>query len=297
MVAISGYRGLIGSAVEKKLREKGIDVIALSRDDLYDAEGTILREKLSGCQAVIHLAGAPVLQRWTKKNRKIIYESRVVTTENLVNAINKLPENERPRLFLSASAVGIYRNGLTHTEESTDFDDHFAAQVTTGWEKSSGGLSGDVRRVIFRTGLVLDCESQIIKRLWLPFNAGFGGAIGSGRQPFPFIHLHDLTAAFIMAIENHHFRGIYNLVAPDRKNNRQFSEELAKKMHRPCWFSVPAFAMRILFGRASVMLLESPGVIPGKLVTEGFAFRYSTLESALDEIVRHKKRLPLPAAS
>lgn len=289
MVAISGYSGLIGSALEKKLQEKGIVVVRLSRNELYDGEGGLLQKKLSGCGAVIHLAGAPVLQRWTEKNRKIISESRVVTTANLVNAVNKLPEMERPRLFMSASAVGIYRNGVIHTEESSDFDDHFAAQVTADWEKSSSGLQGDIRRVIFRTGLVLDINSQIIKRLWFPFIAGFGGVIGSGRQPFPFIHLHDLTEAMVSAIENPGFSGIYNLVAPDRKDNRQFSEALAKKMNRPCWFTIPGFSLRLIFGKASVMLLESPEVIPGHLVREGFIFRYATLESALDEIVKHKK--------
>jgi uncharacterized protein (TIGR01777 family) len=238
---------------------------------------------------VVHLAGAPVLQRWTPKNRDVIYRSRIETTTCLVNALGRLSPAERPSLFLAVSAIGIYRTGRVHTESSQDFDTHFAARLTIDWEKASAGLSPDIRRVIFRTGLVLDSESQLISLLWFPFIAGLGGAVGKGSQAFPFIHLSDLTAAMVEAIDKESYSGVYNLVAPDRKDNRSFAKELANKLKRPSMLSVPGVIVKLLFGKASVLVLESPEIIPERLVRDGYIFQYPDLESALSEIISTKK--------
>lgn len=288
-IALSGYSGLIGRALEEKLKGRGNETVRLLREELYDLQGSVLPEKLRGCQAVVHLAGAPVLQRWTPKNREVIYKSRIETTSCLVNALDRLSQAERPILFLAVSAIGIYRTGRVHTESSRDFDTHFAARLTADWEKASSGLSRDIRRVIFRTGLVLDSESQLIRLLWFPFMAGLGGAVGKGNQAFPFIHLDDLTEAMVEAIEKESYKGVYNLVAPDRKDNRRFARELAAILKRPSWLSIPGIVLKLLFGKASVLILESPEVVPERLVREGFIFQYPDLGSALAEIVRRKK--------
>lgn len=288
-IAISGYRGLIGRSLESRLKGRGYEIVRLSREELYDLQGRVLEEKLRGCQAVVHLAGAPVLQRWTLKNRDVIYRSRIATTSCLVNALNSLSPAESPTLFLAVSAIGIYRSGTVHTERSQDFDTHFAARLTVDWEEASARLSRDIRRVIFRTGLVVDSESQLIRLIWLPFMAGLGGAIGNGRQAFPFIHLSDLTGAMVEAIEKESYSGIYNLVAPDRKDNRSFAKELAARLNRPSLLSVPGVVLKLFFGKASVLVLESPEVIPERLVREGYVFQYPDLESVLDEIISKKK--------
>ncbi len=288
-IALSGYRGLIGRSLEKKLKERHHTVVRLSREDLYDREGDDLGHFLGDCDAVVHLAGAPILQRWTPGNRKEIMESRTVTTRHLVSAIHQLPPEKRPRTFLSASAIGIYKTGITHDEESLLPDDHFAAEVTQRWEEASEQLPGDVRRLIFRISLVLDRESKLIRQLWLPYLLGLGGPIGSGNQPFPFIHLDDLTSAILWALEKEDARGIYNLAAPDMVTNRQFARQFASLLHRPAVIPLPGFALRMLYGEAAQLVTESPAVVPRKLLAEGFVFRYPTLRETLAEIVTSRK--------
>lgn len=201
-----------------------------------------------------------------------------------------IASGEKPALFLSASAIGIYRNGEVHDEQSLQYDTHFAAEVTQAWEKASEGLDIHVRRVVFRIGLVLDAHSKLISLLWLPFRMGAGGPIGSGKQPFPFIHLNDLVRAMFWVLENRQAHGIYNLVAPERITNRDFARQFGALLHRPALLPVPAFFMRLLYGTAAVMVLESPAVHPARLMSEGFSFRYPSLQWALEEIVARKKR-------
>ncbi len=288
-IALSGYRGLIGRSLEKKLKELHHEVVRLSREDLYDREGDDLVHFLRGCDAVVHLAGAPILQRWTAENRKEILESRTLTTRHLAAALQLLPLEKRPRTFLSASAIGIYKAGATHDEESRLFDDHFAAEVTRQWEEASEQLPDEVRRIIFRISLVLDRKSKLIEQLWLPYRLGLGGPIGSGKQPFPFIHLDDLTSAIVWALENSHARGVYNLTAPDSVTNRQFARRFATFLHRPAFIPLPGFVLRLLYGEAAQLITESPAVVPRKLVTEGFTFRYPTLSETLAEITASKQ--------
>ncbi len=272
IIALSGYRGLIGSALEEKLIGENHSIVRLSRGDLYSLKINGLSSMLSGCDAVVHLAGAPVLQRWTRRNRKVILESRVVTTRNLVRAIASLPVNLRPRMFFSASAIGIYQSGVAHDEKSEAYADHFAAEVIKAWEAASVSVPPGVRRVIFRISLVLDKKSQLIRLLRIPFLMGVGGPIGNGSQPFPFIHLDDLIIFIIWAL----------------KGKEEFSRQFGALLHRPAVIPVPVFILRIIFGEASLLVADSPVVVPGRLAEEGFVFSYPTLRSAMEEIVSGK---------
>lgn len=287
-IALSGYRGLVGSALEIKLLKDNHEVVRLSRGDLYNHQINGLSSALSGCDAVIHLAGAPVLQRWTRKNRKIILESRSVTTRNLVRAMAGLPVALRPGVFISASAIGIYQSGVTHTEKSEAYADHFAAEVSKAWEAASVSLPPGVRRVVFRISLVLDRNSRLIRMLRIPFLMGAGGPVGKGNQPFPFIHLDDLTNAMLWALKENEVQGIYNLAAPEQVTQKQFSQQFGSVLHRPAAIPVPEFFLRMVFGQAALLVTESPVVIPERMVEEGFVFRYPTLRSALEEIVQVK---------
>lgn len=283
-IALSGYRGFIGSALEKELVNKGHEIIRLSREVLYDFRGETLMQKLTGTDAVVHLAGAPILTRWTRKNREVIINSRVKTTRNVISAIRMIPKQEQPRIFITASAIGIYESGMEHTEESSRFAGHFAAQVTSAWEEASANIPKEIRRVVYRIGVVIDRNSQLIKQLSLPFRLGLGGPIGSGKQPMPFIHLQDVTGAISWALENDHSQGIYNLSAPENTDNRTFSTLLAKGYHRPAWIRVPGFLLKIIFGKAAQLVLDSPSVVPERLLREGYTFRFPGLEAALQEI-------------
>lgn len=283
-IAITGSRGYIGQKLIKRLQEKNIECLLVERQFLYK-NSEVLTKILIDADVVISLAGAPVLQRWTKKNKEIIYNSRVQTTQNLVQAINHLPEDKKPKLFISASAIGIYSVNKAHDESSTDYSEEFIGKVVKDWEKASENISDKTRRVIFRIGLVLGKDAQTIKKMLPAFKLGLGGTIGGGLQPFPFIHIDDLIEAFVWTIENEKIKGIYNLVAPEQINNQQFTKAFAKQLNRPSFLFIPSFVLKLLFGKASGLLLHSPSVVPDKLIKEGFIFRNPTIKETLSDIL------------
>lgn len=287
-VAISGYRGLIGKRLERKLSAAGHEIVRLERRLLYDYSHEQLALRLKGTDAVVHLSGAPILKRWTAANRKVMHDSRIVTTYNIAGAIKKLAPEECPKVVVSASAIGLYKPNHLHSEESRNYAGHFAAQLIVDWEAANASLPNGIRNVIFRIGLVLDREAELIKMLKIPFLLFAGGPIGNGRQPFPFIHLHDVTAAIEWAIKESAAQGVYNLVAPEQVSNARFSAGLGKRLHRPSWFPVPRLPLRLLFGQAAQLVYESPAVEPTRLVREKFSFSYPTLDGALDQIFESK---------
>lgn len=285
IVALSGYRGLIGNSLENELQNQGHSIIRLMREDLYDYKGSKLAGLISGADAVIHLSGSPILKRWTKKNRTEIYDSRIVTTRNITSAIRSLPIDQRPMIFVSASAIGIYQAGLTHTESSVNLAGHFASQIIRDWEQASDNLPEDIRRVVFRIGLVLDAKSQLIRQLKIPVLLFAGGPIGRGNQPFPFIHLKDVSGAILWSLQNSRSKGVYNLVAPGQTTNKRFMQLYARMLNRPSWLPVPRFLLKILFGQAAQLVYESPAVIPGRLTSESYPFLFPDLNGALGDIL------------
>ncbi len=283
-VCITGASGFIGHSLTGALEQRGYACSAIKRSLLY-GNGDELADKLEGYDAVINLAGAPIIQRWTTKSKATIYDSRVLTTRNLVQALVMLPEAKRPKTFISASAVGIYKTGMTHDESSLQFDEGFTGKVVRDWEAASEQLSEHMRRVVFRIGVVLGKQSQTIKNLKPMFLAGLGGKVGSGKQAFPFIHIEDLVAAFVEALSNTSYQGIYNLVEPHAITNADFTQAFSYAVKRPAIFPVPPFALKLLYGEAAMLLLEGSFVSPGRLLTAGFEFKYPTIEKALTQII------------
>jgi hypothetical protein len=282
-VCITGASGFIGRSLIQALRLKGHQCIAIRRELLYNNKKE-LTELLAGCEAVINLAGAPILQRWTEKNKAIIYGSRVLTSRNLAEAIQMLPQASQPKILLSASAVGIYKTGAAHDDTSQLFDQGFTGKVVRDWENASEKLEGTVRRVIFRTGVVLGKQSQTIKKLKPLFLLGLGGKVGSGQQAFPFIHIQDLVTAFAAALTDTNYQGIYNLVAPDAITNAGFTRALGRALNRPVFLPVPSFALKLWYGEAAMLLLKGSFVTPKRLQEAGFQFKYPTIEKALTDI-------------
>ena len=281
-IAISGSTGYIGGNLISKLRNSGHEIYAINRTALSDISS--LTEILSGKELVINLAGAPILCRWTEKNKTEILRSRIESTQHIIHVINNLPPEFRPHTYISASAIGIYRPCESHTEKSTSYANDFVGKVVTQWEKSSVELIASVRKVIFRISPVLGKEAQTIKQLMPIFKLGLGGKIGSGNQAFPFVHIEDVILAFVWAILNHESNGIYNLVAPQNISNKQFTIALSKVLRRPAFFNVPAFALRLLYGEAATILLRAPEVYPERLIQSGYKFKYPDIQSALAEI-------------
>lgn len=283
-VKITGASGFLGKAISAELKNKGFEVSGIERKLIYGSKENFAKE-LENADVIINLAGAPILQRWTSRNKKLIYESRVRTTRNLVNAINSLPKEKQPKKFISASAIGVYKSGFLHDENSSDFDDGFVGFVVKDWETASNELSPAIQKNIFRIGLVLGKNAKTIKSLILPFKLGFGATISSGNQPFPFVHEKDVIRAFVWAVENLDKDGIFNLVAPQNISNKEFTKSLAKAINRPAIFSIPNFVLKLVLGEAAVLLTESPAVEPKKLMEEGFEFNFPKLDGALREIL------------
>ena len=283
-IAISGSTGYIAKNLIHELEIDHHDIIRIPRSKLYDIDQ--LAELLSGTSVVINLAGAPILIRWTKANKNEILRSRIDTTQNIVKAINRLNEAKRPSLFISASAIGIYSPGKLHTEESNSLASDFVGEVVKSWENASAELSHSVRKVVFRIGVILGKEAKTIQKLVPVIKMGLGGKIGTGRQPFPFIHIRDAIRAILWSIENEKAQGIYNLVAPENIDNKTFTQTLGEFLNRPVLFTVPAFSLKILLGEASTLLLQSPQVYPERLLNEGFKFSFPDINSCITEIIQ-----------
>ena len=281
-IAISGASGYIAKNLILELQAEHHQIIPLKRGVLYHVDQ--LARLLADTDVVINLSGAPILQRWTGENKDEIYKSRVETTRNMVQAINELPENKKPVTFLSASAIGIYSPGAVHSEESKSFSKDFVGEVVKSWEDASADLSPKVRRVIFRIGPILGKEAQAIQKLLPVFKMGLGGKIGSGKQPFPFVHIFDVVNALVWGMQHDQARGIYNLVAPENIDNKTFTSALARAVKKPAFFTVPEFALRLAYGEASSILMQSPHAKPARLINEGFAFLFPDIKSCLAEI-------------
>jgi uncharacterized protein len=284
-IRMTGASGYLGKVITAELIRQGHHVEGISRELLYGNPGE-LGEAVKNKDVLINLAGAPVLQRWTLKNQKEIYNSRVLTAQNLVHAITKLPAGQRPQKVISASAIGIYDSGKLHSEESREFDTGFLGELVQDWEKAWQQLPEGVQLTIFRIALVLGRESSIIKKLLMPFKLGLGGKIGNGRQAFPFVHEADTAQAFLWAIETPDAGGVFNLAAPHQISNKDFTRELAQILHRPAFLTIPPFALKMLYGKASELLTRSPAVIPKNLLKKNFKFRYSTIGEALENILK-----------
>jgi uncharacterized protein len=283
-IKMTGASGYLGQVISDELRKKNIGVSGIDRQLLYEPVEKLSNE-IKNASAVINLAGAPVLMRWNDKNKKLIYDSRVLTVNNLVRAINGLSAGQRPEKVISVSAIGIYTSGKMHTEKSDDLDNGFLGALVHDWEYAWNDLAENVGLTIFRLAPVLGKDSSIIKKMLLPFKLGLGGRIGDGKQPFPFIHESDVSRAFIWALENSGTNGIYNLAAPGQINNNEFTQTMAKILHRPAIIPIPDLVLKLMYGKAAGMLTDSPSVVPQNLREKGFEFNFPTIKETLKEIL------------
>ena len=289
-VAISGASGLIGSALVREFTSRGAEVRPLVRhaprapnEIAWDIDaGTIDVAKLEGVGAVIHLAGENLAQRWSSEIKRKIRDSRVKGTTLLARTLASL--TTKPPVLLSGSAIGIYGSRGDETlDESSSLGDDFLAEVCKAWEAASmPAADAGIRVVSLRTGLVLSEEAGLLPKLLLPFRAGIGGKLGSGKQWMSWISLADYVRAVMYLIDSDSAKGPVNLVSPNPARNEEFTEVLARVLKRPSLFTVPAFAMKLAMGEmAEETALASQRVRPARLMQLGFEFQQPTLESAL----------------
>jgi uncharacterized protein (TIGR01777 family) len=288
-IAITGASGLIGTALVGYLKSQGHTVQRLVRRTAVSSEeitwdpiaGTVDMDALAGVDAVIHLAGAGVSdKRWTKKYKSEILNSRLLGTTTIAKAVAIV----KPQVFISASAIGWYgESGNRAVVESDRVGDDFLAAVCREWE-SAADLAGDVRTVKLRTGLVLDPTGGALGKMLPIFRFGLGGKLSNGKQWWSWITLHDQIRAIAFLLENK-ISGPVNLTSPNPVTNSEFTAGLARAMHRPALFPVPAFALKIALGGFSAEVLGSKKVMPQALTEAGFTFDYPHISSALEKLV------------
>jgi uncharacterized protein (TIGR01777 family) len=290
-VAITGASGLIGSALVTRLRQRGHTVRRLVRrtpdvnagDVQWDPQrGQLDPAALTGVQAVVHLAGEPIAQRWTAARKEAIRTSRVQGTDLLARTLASMPQP--PAALLSGSAIGYYGNrGDEPLDEGSRAGTDFLAGVTQDWERATTPAArAGVRVVLLRTGIVLAKEGGALAKLLLPFRMGMGGPIGNGRQWMSWIALEDHLRAIEFALHSASLRGPVNLVAPNPMTNAEFASVLGRVLARPAFLPVPRFALELLYGEmADATILAGQRVTPAALTGAGFSFALPTLEQAL----------------
>ncbi len=289
-IAISGASGLIGTALVGHLRSEGHTVQKFVRRSAISADeiswdpiaGTVDLNALEGIDAVIHLAGAGVGdKRWNAKYKATILNSRLLGTTTIANAVAAV----KPSVFISASAVGWYgESGNRAVVESDRAGDDFLATVCREWESAADLAGPDIRTVKIRTGLILDPTGGALGKMLPLFRLGLGGRMGSGQQWWSWITLHDEIRAICHLLESS-LSGPVNLTSPNPVTNQEFTAALARALHRPAVFPVPAFALKLALGGFSNEILGSKKVMPSKLSEDGFTFDYPHLINALDVLV------------
>lgn len=275
-VAITGASGFIGRAVAENLRSSGHIVRAVS------LRGGLQPEALADVNAVVHLAGEPVAQRWTAAARDRIMRSRVEGTRALVAAMRGHP----PQVLISASAVGYYgsRGDDVLTESAPPADD-FLGRVAAAWEEEAQAAEPlGVRVAKLRIGMVLGANGGALARMLPPFRLGVGGRLGSGQQWMSWIHIQDLVALIAFLAKESTVRGAFNATSPFPVTNREFTRALAEAVHRPAILPIPAFALRWIFGEMSEVLLASQRAIPDAAQRAGFVFQHPDIFAALAQL-------------
>jgi uncharacterized protein (TIGR01777 family) len=294
-VAVTGATGMIGRALVEELARRGDEVTALSRDPAGAqlAVETLgwrepkterpLQDALRGRDAVVHLLGETVAQRWSEDARREIRDSRVLATRNLVAALGELPDGERPAVLVSQSAAGWYGpRGDERLDEDEPAGSDFLAEVVRDWEAEARKAAARV--VLTRTGVVLSPHGGALQKMLPFFKLGIGGPVAGGRQYVPWVHLDDVVGAIAMAARGG-LEGPVNLTAPEPVTNREFSKTLGRVLRRPAFAPVPGLAVKALYGEMASIVTTGQRAVPTRLTQAGYQFRQPDLEPALRSVV------------
>jgi uncharacterized protein (TIGR01777 family) len=299
-VTITGATGLIGGALIAELQSRGAEVTVLSRDperarsnlevqavgwDLMSEPAPVAA--LAGRDAVIHLAGENVAQRWSDSAKQAIRESRVIGTRNLVEGLRAATASgagSSPQTLVSSSAIGYYG---AHADEPLDEDappgEGFLAETCVAWEAEAAKAAAELglRVVQVRTGVVLDREGGALQKMLPPFRLGVGGPVAGGRQYMSWVHREDLVGIIAEAVTNESWTGPVNGTAPEPVSNREFSQILGQVIHRPSLLPVPGVALRALYGEMAEIVTTGARVMPAKPLVLGYQFKHPHLHEAL----------------
>ena len=298
-IAIAGATGFVGSRLVEQLQAQGHQVIILTRSPQQASnrfgQAQIVgynplksgewQQSISGCDAVINLAGEPIAEkRWTPAHKRSILDSRQLGTQKIVEAIAL---DIKPQVLINASAIGYYGTSETSKfDETSPAGTDFLAEVCTAWETAAQAVTANgTRVVILRLGIVLGENGGVLGKMLAPFSAFVGGPIGSGNQWFSWIHRDDVVKLIIAALNDTKMQGVYNATAPNPTTMTEFAQTLGTVMNRPSWLSVPNFALEAMLGEGAIVVLQGQQVVPTRTLAQGFNFQYSTLKPALTAIL------------
>ncbi|WP_373541880.1 TIGR01777 family oxidoreductase [Chamaesiphon sp.] len=299
-IAIAGATGFVGSRLVQQLQVQGHQLIILTRspqqvgnrfgqaqivgyNPLKSGEW---QQSISGCDAVINLAGEPIAEkRWTPAQKRTILESRQIGTQKIVEAISLAVI--KPPVLINASAIGYYGTSETSKfDETSPAGTDFLAEVCTAWETAAqAATASGTRVVIIRLGIVLGENGGALGKMLTPFSAFVGGPIGSGNQWFSWVHRDDVVKLIIQALSETNMQGVYNATAPSPVTMTEFAQTLGTVMNRPSWLPVPNFALEALLGEGAIVVLQGQQVVPTRTQAQGFEFQNTTLEPALRAIL------------
>jgi len=289
-IGLTGATGFLGRKILDLALRRGHEIIAFTRHPERTIPGCTMRAfsvdtvpDISGCEALIHLAGEPVAGLWTPGKKRRIVETRVKGTRRVVEAI--VAAEVKPEVLVNGSAIGFYGDrGEEELTESLSPGTGFLADTVQAWE-AEAQRAADVRVVLLRTALVLGRDAGALPLMAMPFRFGFGAQMGDGRQWVPWIHLEDVARLALFAVENLDVRGPMNASAPWPVRNADFTRLLARQLRSPAFFRAPAFFLRMALGDLSHELLDSKRVLPAVACEHGFGFQFPELEAALKDLL------------
>ncbi len=290
-VLLTGATGVIGQAVSRALQARGDHVVALSRDERHGHEvlGSAVEvhawpqpteapppnAALAGTDAVIHLLGETIAQRWSQDVKRRIHDSRVLSTRFLVGALSGMPEHERPQVLVSQSAAGYYGpRDSTELDEAAGAGSDFLAEIVLAWEREALNAASACRVAMTRTGVVLSPSGGALAQMLPFFRLGIGGPVAGGAQYVPWVHLDDVVGALLKCVDDESISGPVNAVAPGAVTNAELSRTLGRVLHRPAVLPVPSFALKVLYGEMAMIVTTGQRPVPTVLAEHGYRFRY-----------------------
>jgi uncharacterized protein len=299
-ITLTGATGRIGSLLVKRLLDRGDELTVLTRNPAKAREtlgaqvqavgwdpgaGPAPADALAGRDAVVHLAGEDIAQRWSDDTLRRIKASREQGTRNLVEGLRAA--DPRPAALVSSSAVGYYGNRPEPVDEDAPPGEDVLADICVVWEREAEKAEDLGLRVVrVRTGVVLDRHGGALEKMLMPFRLGVGGPVAGGRQPMPWIHVVDVVEIYVTAIDDERWTGPFNATAPKAATNEEFSKALGRALHRPAFAPVPAFAIKALYGGMAKLVIEGQNAVPRRTLELGYRHRHADLDEALRSALR-----------
>lgn len=281
VIAVSGGTGFIGRNLVRELGKK-YKIVLIERGD-FNLNQNTFNEKLMKADVIINLAGEPILRRWTKKNRRLIYDSRIQTTRKIAGFLNH--DASKERMFINISAIGLYSADRINKESDYSLSTGFISELIKDWEGTALTAVNDYTRVtLLRLGVVLDKNGGLVKMMLPFFRMGLGGRIGNGEQYMSFIHMDDVIGIVQFLLINNKY-GIFNVTTPYPVKNREFTDLMGKLLKRKVLLTIPEGLIKLIYGKGSVVILGGHYVLPENLISEGYVFKYETCKEVLSGIL------------